>query len=55
MRERERDRETERENKRAEEGQGEGRRGRMQSRLCTDSVSVEPDVGLELTNCEIMA
>ena len=33
--------------------QGRGRGGeRIQSRVCADSN--EPDVGLELTNCEIM-
>ena len=37
---------------RAGEEQREGERERIPSRLCTGSV--EPDMGLELMNCEIM-
>ena len=33
-------------------GRDRERRDRIPGRLCT--VSVEPDMGLELTNCEIM-
>ena len=42
----------ERERAQAEERQRERGRERIPSRLCT--VSTESDVGLELTNCEIM-
>ena len=42
----------ERETERAGEGQRERERERIPSRLCI--VSAEPDVGLELTNCEIV-
>ena len=34
------------------EREGERERARIPSRLCT--VSTEPDIGLEPTNCEIM-
>ena len=50
MRERERERESER--AQAREGQREWERERIPSRLCT--VSVEPNVGLEPMNKEIM-
>ena len=50
------ERERERERARARKGEwGRGRergRQRIRSRLCADSR--EPDVGLELTNCEFM-
>ena len=37
----------------SKQGRGREREGqRIQSRLCSDST--EPDVGLELTNCEIV-
>ena len=49
---RERERERERERARAEKGQRETGRDRIPSRLHT--VSVEPDTGLELMNCEVM-
>ena len=45
-------REQERERERAEEGQTERGRERIPSRFHV--ASAEPDVGLELMNCEIM-
>ena len=50
MRERERERKRERE--RVSRGGAERGRERIQSRL--HAVSSEPNVGLDLTNCEIM-
>ena len=51
MRERQRDRETERVSGGGAEREG-GTESKAGSRLRT--VSTEPDVGLKLTNCEIM-
>ena len=45
-----RERERASEQRRDREREGE----RIQSRLCTDAVNAEPDIRLELTNCEIM-
>ena len=52
----EREREKEREREREREGlSGEwAERGDKESQAGSAAVSTEPDVGLELTNCEIM-
>ena len=42
----------ERETERANRGRAERGRDRIPSRLC--AVSTKPNVGLEITNCEIM-
>ena len=52
LRERDRERERERERERIQVGDGQRKRGRQNPKQAPHCA--EPDVGLELTNCEIM-